>query len=349
MPSPSAVSDLTGEWFEAQVMADVDLNGVGLDRAGDAAVPDVITRSDCARVTAGSYVVFARSSDPVANGGLPSAAIAGAFKFALVGGSPGAPGDVAILAGTTVIDAVSWTRSTPGAALQLAPDRIDPTANDDETNFCAATMRYGAGDLGTPGAANSRCLALPAAGMCDGDGGARPIATPRPGALVISELLIDPANVAGATDAEREWFEVENAGDAAFDLNELLVGRIGAAGAAVQSARCLAVPPGGFAVFARSTDATKNTRLPEVDATFRFGLVDTSGDVQIAAGASVLDAVRWTSATSGIARQRDPEQLTPAAPGSASDAGGPGFCAATAAYGDLTNLGTPGAANSPCR
>jgi hypothetical protein len=347
MPSPAHTSDATGEWFEALAMADVDLNGVALDRAGDAARPDVITASDCVHVAAGSYAVFARATDPAANGGLPAAAIAGTFRFSLVAGSAAAPGDVAILAGTTVVDAVRWTRSTAGAALQLAPDRLDAASNDSESNFCDATVHYASGDLGTPGAANSRCPALPASGLCDEDGARRAIISPRVGELVISELLINPANVAGSSDAQREWFEVANAGAAAFDLNGLGVGRIGATGAAVQSAACLALRPGGYAVFARSPDPAHNAMLPRVDATFGFGLVDTRGDVQVTAGASVLDAVRWSSVVPGVTRQRDPAQLT--ATGAPSDASGAGFCAGTAAYGDGTNLGTPGAANPPCR
>lgn len=348
MPSPAHVSDATGEWFEALVMTDVDLNGVALDRAGDTAKPDAITSTACVHVAAGSYAVFARSADPALNGGLPAAAIAGTFQFSLVAGSAAAPGDVAILAGTTVVDAVTWTRSTPGAALQLAPDRIDPAANDSESNFCDATVHDAAGDLGTPGAANSRCPALPGSGMCDEGGAARAIVSPRFGELVISELLIDPANVAGGSDAQREWFEIANVGQATFDLNALAIGRIGATGAVLQSAACIALRPGGFAVLARSTDPANNTMLPRVDATFRFGLVDSNGDVQIATASGVLDQVRWTQASSGVARQRDPAQLVPAS-GSPSDAGGAGFCAATTAYGDGSNLGTPGAANPPCR
>jgi hypothetical protein len=96
-------------------------------------------------------------------------------------------------------------------------------------------------------------------------------------------------------------------------------------------------------VFARSADPALDGMLPVVHATFKFGLVDTSGDIQIAQGTTVLDAVRWTSVTPGVASQLDPGHLTPAD----HDAPRP-FCAATTAYGDLTNRGTPGAANRPC-
>jgi hypothetical protein len=58
----------------------------------------------------------------------------------------------------------------------------------------------------------------------------------------------------------------------------------------------------------------------------------------------VLDAVRWTSVVSGVSRQLDPAHLT------TTDNDDPArFCAGTAPYGDLTNLGSPGAANPPCR
>lgn len=343
MPSPTRVHDDAGEWFEARVMKDVDLNGVGVSRIAGR-TPDVVTQPDCVHVRAGSLVVFARSADPGRNGGIPaSAPIAGTFSFNLVAGSASSPGDVAIVAGTTVVDAVTWTRSTPGAALQLDPDLVDPSANDLESNFCDATLPYGSGDLGTPGADNAQCTALPGPGMCDDGGALRPIVAPAPGQLVISEVLADPANVAGTTDATREWFEVANAGAAAFDLNELAVGRIGTTGAPVASARCIAVPAGGFAVFARSADPALNGNLPSVQATFKFGLVDTDGDIQISHGQTVLDAVRWTSVASGVASQLDPGHLTPADNDVPSNS-----CAATAAYGDQTNRGTPGAANRAC-
>jgi len=343
MPSPAKVADATGEWFEARVMNDVDLNGVGLDRAGDTSPPDVITGTDCIHVAAGSYVVFAKSADMTMNGGIPASSIFGTFKFALIAGTTKAPGDVAIVAGTTVVDAVTWTKSANGASLQLDPDLIDPIANDTESNFCNAMVAYGAGDLGTPGAANSQCPALPPAGMCDDGGTLRRIVKPAAGQLVISEVLANPANVTGATDATRERFEVANTGTAAFDLNELSVGRIGTAGTPVQSARCISVQAKGFAVFARSNDPAVNSMLPTVNATFSFGLVDTSGDLQISDGTTVLDAVRWTSVTSGVSRQLDPAHLT--ATDNDVDAN---FCAGTTPYGDQTNKATPGAANNPC-
>ncbi|HET9626096.1 MAG TPA: lamin tail domain-containing protein [Kofleriaceae bacterium] len=339
MASPAHVADTAGEWFEARAIHDVDLNGVGLDRVHDTARPSVIAGGDCVHVAAGSFAVFARSADAATNGGLP--AVTATFGFSLVAGSASAPGDLTIVAGDTVIDAVTWTAAPHGAALQLDPDLVDPIANDSASNFCPATTAYGAGDLGTPGAANPQCARLPTPGTCDDGSAPRAIAAPAAGQLVISEVLANPA---GASDASREWFEVANTGATAFDLNELVVGRIAAAGTPIASARCLSVAPGGFAVLARAADPVRNAGLPRVDATFAFGLVDTRGDIQIARGdGAVLDAVQWAAVTSGVSLQVDPAQLTAEGNDDPSH-----WCAASAPYGDGANLGTPGAGNA-CR
>lgn len=340
MPSPNAVDDNVGEWFEARATADFDLNGVGLDRAGDSMAPNVIESPDCIRVTAGSYVVFARSADSTMNGGLPAGSVLGTFKFTMVGGTAASPGDVQIMYGTTVIDAVTWPRSSNGKALQLDPSLIDPVANDNPSNFCDATTPYGTGtppDLGTPGSANSACSLLPPAGMCDANGTLRAIAKPAAGTLVISEFLANPA---GSSDATREWVEIANTGTAAFDLNGLGIARAGGTANVVQSAACVSVAAGGFGLFARSKDPANNGMLPAVDATFAFSLVDTNGNVEIRDGDDVLDAITWPSVMSGVSRQLAPGSFSTTANDDIAN-----FCPGTTPYGDQTNLGTPKAAN----
>jgi hypothetical protein len=332
MPNPSAVSDTTGEWIEVRVTRDVDLNGVGIDRAGDTASPTLIATPDCVRVTAGSHIVFAKSGDVALNGGLPP--ITHTFTASLLSGSEATPGDVQLVYDTTVLDSVTWTRSTSGAALQR-----DPDAN----TWCDATTAYGAGDLGTPGAANAQCAALVPADQCDDNGTLRPIEKPAAGQLVITELLANPANVTGFTDAQREWFEIANVGATPFDLNGLEVARTGVAGNVITQTACKRVPAGGFAVFARSDDPSVNAMLPVVDAVFSFALVDANGSLEVRDGATILDAITWPSVASGIARQLDPDAFTPAGNDVAAN-----VCAATATYGDATNTGTPGAANAQC-
>lgn len=343
MPSPSKVADNLGEWFEAKATRDVDLNGLGLDRAGDSSKPDVITATECIKVKAGGYALFAHTMDNQMNGGLPNGAVLGTFKFAMVAGSATAPGDVQIMSGDTVVDAISWTKSTSGKALQLDPGFTDAVSNDQVTNFCDADMTYGAGDLGTPSSANTACTFLPPAGMCSDNGTNRAIVKPGAGKLVISEFLANPANVTGFTDAQREWFEVYNAGTTAFDLNELGVASKTGTPQLVNSAGCISVAPGAYAVFARSSDPMVNGMIPRVHATFSFSLVDTSGGIQVLDGATVLDAVTWTKVTSGKSTQLDAGKLDATMNDVETNS-----CPGTAAYGDMTNLGTPGAANAAC-
>lgn len=362
MPQPGAVSDTVGEWFEAKALAAFDLNGVALDRAGDAANPRVIESADCIHVNAGDHVVFARSADSAINN-LPAGLVKGTFTFSMVNGSPTTPGDVQILHDGAVIDAVSWTGSTAERALQLDPDLTDATSNDSPSNFCNATTEYGAAsattgrrDFGTPGAANTQCALLPPAGMCDAGGNLRAIVKPAANQLQITEFLANPATAPMGTDATREWFEIVNTGNGSFDLNGLTVANASSM-TTINSAACLPVGAGQFGLLARSTDPMLNGMIPTPDATFGFALVDTSGKIEVRDGATVLDSVIWASVhtptttnPSGIARQLDPDETMSFATN--NDAGTKTatqpWCAAVNTYGDNTNLGTPKAANDQC-
>ncbi|MBS1122587.1 MAG: Hemolysin-type calcium-binding region [Deltaproteobacteria bacterium] len=339
MPSPSKVSDTLGEWFEVKVLADVDLNGLGLDRAGDNAVaPDLLASPDCIHVTAGSYVVFAKSADPLMNGGLPAGSVVGTFKFSSVAGSVTAPGDIQILAGTTVIDAVSWTKSTTGSSLQLDPDFEDAVANDQLSNYCDGVTAYGAGDLGTPGAVNGQCTLLPPAGMCDDAGVIRAIVKPAAGQLVINEFLANPAG--SGTDATQEWFEIVNTGATAFDLNDLGLKGNATTINVIQSAACKSIAPAGFALFAHNTDPLQNGMLPAIDATFTFALAASAGSLSVLDGATVLDAITWTTPAVGDGVSR---QLNPLNTNSTDNDLPANFCDGKAAqmYGTAANFGTP--------
>ena len=337
MPSPNKVSDTVGEWFEVKALADVDLNGLGLDRAGDSSNPNLVSSATCVHLAPGDYAVFAKSTDASMNGGIQN--VAGTFNFSMVAGTMTAPGDVRVMLDQTVIDAITWTGSRSGRALQLDPDATDASANDDPSNFCDATAPYGDGDLGTPGLANPQCAALPPPGMCDpGTGSLRAIVKPAPGALVITEFLANPA---GTADSSREWFEVTNTGSTAFDLNELGLARPMMTASIVTSANCKSIAPGGFALFARSSDPAVNGGLPTVDATFAFSLVDSGGALEVRDGATILDTITWASVSSGVSSQVKPGSFTTSANDDSAN-----YCPAVAAYGDMTNKGTPKAANA---
>ncbi|MGE0868038.1 MAG: hypothetical protein AB7P03_05745 [Kofleriaceae bacterium] len=346
MPSPDAVSDTVGEWFEIKALSAVDLNGVGLDRVDDNLNPVVLSSPTCMHLEPGDYAVFAASEDSLMNGGLTAQ---GTFNFTLVGGSASDPGDVRVMAGSTIIDAVTWTSARNGKSLALDPDLVDATSNDVEANLCdGATIYNTAGeppksDYGTPGAENEQCPAIAQPGTCD-DGGPRAIVKPAPGQLVITEVLPNPANCDGCSDSRREWFEITNIGPGAFDLNELGLARPGMAANVIISTPCLSIPQGGYALFARSKLAAENGELPAVDATFSFNLVDSTGSsVEVRDGDTVLDAITWTAATSGVSKQLDPDSFSSTANDMTAN-----FCSGASPYGDGTNMGTPRGENAQC-
>src|SRR5262249_49151082 len=107
MPDPSQVGDEEGEGFELLLEKDVDLNGLQFGtRAGTPAL--TIANGTCLRRAAGSRLVFAHSSDPTVNGGLP--AVDQTFTFGL----SNAGGMLFVAVGGTDLDQVTWTGSTSG-------------------------------------------------------------------------------------------------------------------------------------------------------------------------------------------------------------------------------------------
>src|SRR5580698_7801431 len=288
MPNPKAVSATVGQWFEVEAINDVDLNGVGLDRANDSAAPEVLDSGACIHMAVNSFAVFARSADSTANGGIDALAT---FDFSL---SPESNPDVQLVYGDVVLDQVTWTTAPQGASLQLDPSETDPASNDDINNFCAATQIYdtigGVSDLGTPGAMNDPCSNTPPPGECSDSGMMRPIVNPAMVQLVISEML---PNAAGTgTDPTQEWFELANTGSTAFDLNELGYQGNAQTISVLHADDCKSVPAGGFALFAHSTDPTVNGGLPPVDATFTFAL---STKLSVYNGTTLLDTVTLVS------------------------------------------------------
>ncbi|RMH43520.1 MAG: lamin tail domain-containing protein [Deltaproteobacteria bacterium] len=329
MPNPDAVGDADGEWFEVTVMADVDLNGLQVGRAVDSL--ETIDSPDCLRFGAGAHVLFARRADTAANGGLPEVDFT--FGFSLTNSN----GTLVVARGGVALDEIAWTSSPTGASLSLDPDHIDPADNDDEANWCAGQTAYGDGDLGTPGAANDLC-ALP--GTCFDGGARRPVVTPQPGDLFITELMPDPAAVA---DAQGEWFEVYAARD--VDLNGLEVAVNGAVKTTVTSADCVRATGSTFLVFARNADGATNGGLPRVDVVMSASLPNapsTPATLSLGVDGTVIDQVSWTGAAVASGKARELRSVPPADASANDDADDDAaWCTATTPYG-AGDLGTPG-------
>ena len=342
MPKPKQVSSTLGQWFEIKAMKDVDLNGVGLDRANDNNIkPEIIDNADCVHLHTNEYAVFVRNADFTMNGGVQAM---GTFTFSI---NPTANPDLQLVYGTDVIDAVTWTTSTTGASESLDPTATDAASNDDRANFCNGSVLYNTMDFGTPGMDNTACPVVVQPGQCLDHGAPRMIVKPAAGAIVINEILANPALT--GTDAAQEWFEVANTGAAAFDLNGLTVKGNAVTGNTVSSPDCKSIAAAGFGVFAHSTDPMTNGGIPVVDATFTFALGNSNGSLTVLDGTTVLDAVTWGSSTQvdGTAIQLQPTHTNVTDNDDATPSNTTDYCKAVAGqkYGTAANFGTPGAIN----
>ena len=166
MSDPDAVSDSLGEWIELYNpgSGDVTVTGwtVGGLTGGDVTIDQPLV------VPAGDYVVLGASATQ--NGGV-------SVDFDWPANRSVA--DTAVLtisAGSTVIDAVDLAASgapaaTAGASFSLDPDFDNASDNDVGAHWTLALSTYGAGDLGTPGAANDNlCAGADSLGDLDTDG-----------------------------------------------------------------------------------------------------------------------------------------------------------------------------------
>src|SRR5262249_19148619 len=115
-------------------------------------VKDTLSSADCLKAAKNSYLVFAHTDDMTANGGLPHVDYIFTLGLTNQAGKQNRPGGR-----RGANHPPPHPRPAPGVASQLSLAKQNATDNDNPTNFCAATMTYGAGDKGTPGKANATC------------------------------------------------------------------------------------------------------------------------------------------------------------------------------------------------
>lgn len=155
MINPLAVADSGGEWFEIRNASGVtiDLNGL---RVTDAANGGAFTVGVQLIIAPDEHMVFARTNNPVTNGGIPwhydylntYALVDTIDRIILKTSVNGA-----------VIDEVAWNATWPkpnGASIQLGKQYY-LSDNNVSTNWCASTSVMSDGDFGTPEAANKIC------------------------------------------------------------------------------------------------------------------------------------------------------------------------------------------------
>jgi endonuclease G len=150
LADPSAVLDANGEWFEVHNRGTTTVNLSGWTIASNNDVSHVVASSVV--IPAGGFVVLGRNGTTATNGGVTvNYVYAGATTLNLGNGTDW----LAIRNGAgATVDSVAWTSVTAGTSRAL----IDPASDNVNMNGAAwanSTVTFGAGDRGTPGAANA--------------------------------------------------------------------------------------------------------------------------------------------------------------------------------------------------
>jgi hypothetical protein len=311
MRNPAAVGDSAGEWIEIHnpTAHDVDLSGWSID---DGASDLHIVRGTVV-VAAGGYVVIGRSTDTARNGGAPvDYSYGGSFVL-----GNGADSIALHDAHGVPVDEVGWD----AGASWIRPNGASMARLGG--GWCESGPQFGAGDRGTPGAAND-CTQLAHVDV------------------VINEVHIDPNAV---SDTAGEWLELYNATDIVVDINGWVLRDDDFDAHTITAGGSLLIQPGGVVVLGRDRSTTINGAAP-VAYSFdsAFPLSNEADEISLFDAELVpVDRVTWTAS-----------RPLPAAPGASASLRDPAadnsepanWCTSVASYGTRGELGTPADLNS---
>ena len=157
---------------------------------------------------------------------------------------------------------------------------------------------------------------------------------PRPGEVVIDELLVNPTG----DDLGREWIEIASLAAEPLDLSQLHL----ATASTDVAAAAGTIGPGALLLLGQSIDPAKNGGAPVAVAYgTKLILINANGQLSLCLGACAtgvgIDAVSWGA-------------LGDAYTGHALviDLASKAFCASGTPFGTGGSFGTPGTANAPC-
>lgn len=340
MANPSG-GDSGREWFEIYnaTGGDLDLRGVLLlasDEDGGGADVHEIERSWV--LSAAAYGV---AGDVLDETDVLAVVPHVDYGYAdALGALPNAAGRLVVACGDQVIDEMIYVEASDGVSRGFTGDRDpDGSGNDDLSLWCDATSEFDDDTLATPGERNDICIGQGGPVSCIEDGQVREARAPAVGDVVITEVMSNPAAV---EDDVGEWIEVYVGAD--IDLNGLAVGKREdfTDATPVAGNDCVPVAAGTRIVLAKSDDSALNGGLPRVDGLFDFSLNQTSNQVNLTFGETVLDIFPYGSGTEGVSYNLDPDFET------VEDNDNLDYtCRAVSPYGD-GDLGTPGDANDEC-
>jgi hypothetical protein len=175
--------------------------------------------------------------------------------------------------------------------------------------------------------------------LCTGSCGDDGIQNLSAGALVITEIMANPAQVA---DADGEWFELYNSTPSAIDLIGLVVSDDAADTFTV--ATSIVIASGGYQALGRSTVLATNGGANVAYAYSGFTLDDAGDEIVLNYRGVQLDRVAYHPAFPLVAGAAMSLQLGSTQTGNDFAAN---WCVATTPYG-AGDAGTPGAENPIC-
>ncbi|HFE44705.1 MAG TPA: hypothetical protein ENJ18_04310 [Nannocystis exedens] len=342
MPDPEGADD-GREWFEVYNPGPEAQNLKGLVLAYSKVNGDSVKSHTIAvdlEIAPGQYMTF---------GDLLPEAVPDTIDYGYandLGSMGNTSGRLQLVCDSELVDQIVYTdvkqgksRSFTGA---ISPDA---TQNDDQKNWCLAPELFDpvTDEYGSPQAQNPPCPPPPPPeGQCWDDDVLRPIASPRPGDLVINEFHANPMVV---DDADGEWLEITAL--KAVDLNGIHLGKqhpdLLQTLDAEDYPQCLPVAAGQHIVFARELDSSQNGGIPTIDYPLDFSLNNSNSGIFVADSAGELvDAITYQSTEDGAASSLDPAFATAAGNDDAN-----AFCPAVDPYGE-GDLGTPGGDNPAC-
>jgi predicted extracellular nuclease len=318
MQNPNAVFDSAGEWFELYNATGADIDIEGWTISDNDIDSHTINSGAPLIIPAGGYLVLGNNDESATNGGVIVDYNYGGSWFL----SNGADEIVLTDDAATEIDRVEYDGGPnfpdpTGASMALADPGLD---NNVGANWCEASTPYGAGDLGTPGAANDCVSAVVE--------------------VVINEIMQNPNAV---FDSAGEWFELYNPTGAAIDINGWTIADNDFDTHVIVNGGPLLIPAGGYLVLGNNTDTGTNGGAP-VD--YNYGgswfLSNGADEVVLFDGSlNEIDRVEYD----GGPNFPDPNGASMALIDPALDNNvGANWCEASTPYG-AGDLGTPGGAN----
>jgi len=165
--------------------------------------------------------------------------------------------------------------------------------------------------------------------------------TPKPGDLIFTEFMVNPAAV---SDTKGEWIEIFNTSNSDLVLNGLIISDAGSNTHALSSDEDLIISAGGFFLMARNIEPDENGGITPDYVYSNFSLGNTEDEIILSLdNQTILDEITYNSSWplySGASLELDPGINDPESNDSPEQ-----WHPAVDVYGD-GDLGTPGFSNS---